>query len=88
MGPAIKIMQNFEPYMERSTNIPCSSNTEMAPEDTPLGLAESMLRYDASWAGPRKNGFRHEMETANLNLSLVEAPKLHFSTHGSTCFLD
>ncbi|KAK3313812.1 nucleoporin subcomplex protein binding to Pom34-domain-containing protein [Apodospora peruviana] len=38
-----------------------------------LDLAESMLRYDASWAGPRKNGFRHEMETANLNLSLVEA---------------
>lgn len=38
-----------------------------------LDVAESMLGYDAGWAGSRKNGFRHEMETANLNLSLVEA---------------
>ncbi|KAK3374961.1 nucleoporin subcomplex protein binding to Pom34-domain-containing protein [Podospora didyma] len=38
-----------------------------------LDAAESMLSYDPGWHGPRKNGFRHEMETANLNLSLVEA---------------
>ncbi|KAK3692416.1 nucleoporin subcomplex protein binding to Pom34-domain-containing protein [Podospora appendiculata] len=38
-----------------------------------LDLAEAMLKNDSGWAGPRKNGFRHEMETANLNLSLVEA---------------
>ncbi|KAK3954115.1 nucleoporin subcomplex protein binding to Pom34-domain-containing protein [Pseudoneurospora amorphoporcata] len=38
-----------------------------------LDFAESMLSYDVAWAGSRKNGFRHEMETANLNLSLVEA---------------
>jgi nuclear pore complex protein Nup188 len=38
-----------------------------------LDFAESMLRYDAGWAGSRQNGFRREMETANLNLSLVEA---------------
>ncbi|KAL2181964.1 nucleoporin subcomplex protein binding to Pom34-domain-containing protein [Thermothelomyces heterothallicus CBS 202.75] len=38
-----------------------------------LDVAESMLSYDAGWAGPRQNGFRREMEAANLNLSLVEA---------------
>ncbi|KAK3391758.1 nucleoporin subcomplex protein binding to Pom34-domain-containing protein [Sordaria brevicollis] len=38
-----------------------------------LDFAEKMLSYDVAWAGSRKNGFRHEMETANLNLSLVEA---------------
>ncbi|KAK0637272.1 nucleoporin subcomplex protein binding to Pom34-domain-containing protein [Bombardia bombarda] len=38
-----------------------------------LDVSETMLGYDAGWAGPRENGFRHEMETANLNLSLVES---------------
>ncbi|KAK3340549.1 nucleoporin subcomplex protein binding to Pom34-domain-containing protein [Neurospora tetraspora] len=38
-----------------------------------LDFAESMLSYDVAWDGSRKNGFRHEMERANLNLSLVEA---------------
>ncbi|KAK4242409.1 nucleoporin subcomplex protein binding to Pom34-domain-containing protein [Achaetomium macrosporum] len=38
-----------------------------------LDVAEAMLNYDAGWAGSRQNGFRREMETANLNLSLVEA---------------
>jgi nuclear pore complex protein Nup188 len=38
-----------------------------------LDVAEAMLSYDAGWAGSRHNGFRREMETANLNLSLVEA---------------
>ncbi|KAL2201591.1 nucleoporin subcomplex protein binding to Pom34-domain-containing protein [Corynascus similis CBS 632.67] len=38
-----------------------------------LDVAESMLSYDAGWAGSRHNGFKREMEAANLNLSLVEA---------------
>lgn len=38
-----------------------------------LDSAEALLSYDSAWLGPKKNGFRHEMETANLNLSLVEA---------------
>ncbi|AEO69620.1 a2aa6c0d-9326-435c-9c79-2614c11b7958 [Thermothielavioides terrestris] len=38
-----------------------------------LDVAEAMLGYDAGWAGSKQNGFRREMETANLNLSLVEA---------------
>lgn len=38
-----------------------------------LDVAEDMLSYDAGWAGSRQNGFKKEMETANLNLSLVEA---------------
>ncbi|KAK0711579.1 nucleoporin subcomplex protein binding to Pom34-domain-containing protein [Lasiosphaeris hirsuta] len=38
-----------------------------------LDFAEKMLTHDGAWAGSRQNGFRHEMETANLNLSLVEA---------------
>jgi nuclear pore complex protein Nup188 len=38
-----------------------------------LDVAESMLGHDAGWAGSRHNGFRREMEAANLNLSLVEA---------------
>jgi nuclear pore complex protein Nup188 len=38
-----------------------------------LDHADAMLDFDASWIGPRRNGFRHEMETANLNLSLVDA---------------
>ncbi|KAI7780137.1 hypothetical protein LA080_016326 [Diaporthe eres] len=39
-----------------------------------LGLADKMLRFDPGWAGPReRNGFRHEMAAANLNLSLVDA---------------
>ncbi|KAK4193602.1 nucleoporin subcomplex protein binding to Pom34-domain-containing protein [Podospora australis] len=40
-----------------------------------LDFAEDMLGYDSGWAGAgaKKNGFRKEMETANLNLSLVEA---------------
>ncbi|KAK0646672.1 nucleoporin subcomplex protein binding to Pom34-domain-containing protein [Cercophora newfieldiana] len=38
-----------------------------------LDFAEALLNYDSAWVGPKKNGFRHEMETANLNLSLVEA---------------
>lgn len=39
-----------------------------------LDLADKMLMFDPGWAGPReKKGFRNEMETANLNLSLVDA---------------
>lgn len=39
-----------------------------------LDLADRMLMFDPGWAGPReKNGFKSEMETANLNLSLVDA---------------
>lgn len=38
-----------------------------------LEYADAMLSFDGGWVGPRQNGFRHEMETANLNLSLVDA---------------
>lgn len=38
-----------------------------------LDYADAMLSFDGGWIGPRQNGFRHEMETANLNLSLVDA---------------
>lgn len=39
-----------------------------------LDLADKMLMFDPGWAGPReRKGFRNEMETANLNLSLVDA---------------
>jgi len=38
-----------------------------------LGRADKMLQFDAGWRGPRNNGFRAEMERANLNLSLVDA---------------
>lgn len=39
-----------------------------------LDLADKMLMFDPGWVGPReKNGFKEEMETANLNLSLVDA---------------
>ncbi|KAJ4292168.1 hypothetical protein N0V88_005797 [Collariella sp. IMI 366227] len=38
-----------------------------------LDYADVMLNYDAGWAGSKHNGFKREMETANLNLSLVEA---------------
>ncbi|KAK1750683.1 nucleoporin subcomplex protein binding to Pom34-domain-containing protein [Echria macrotheca] len=38
-----------------------------------LDTAEALLGYDSSWVPRRGNGFKHEMETANLNLSLVEA---------------
>ncbi|ROV98276.1 hypothetical protein VSDG_04423 [Cytospora chrysosperma] len=38
-----------------------------------LEIADKMLRFDPGWAGPReRNGFRDEMEAANLNLSLVD----------------
>ncbi|KAK3989521.1 nucleoporin subcomplex protein binding to Pom34-domain-containing protein [Cladorrhinum sp. PSN332] len=53
--------------------------TALAPRDLgsqyyyALDFAEEMLAYDASWAGTKQNGFKKEMETANLNLSLVEA---------------
>lgn len=43
-----------------------------------LDFAEAVLNYDSAWVGPKKNGFRHEMETANLNLSLVEAEVVSF----------
>ena len=38
-----------------------------------LEAAEEMLGFDAGWGGVKQSGFRKEMETANLNLSLVEA---------------
>lgn len=38
-----------------------------------MDFAESMLSYDAGWAGAKQNGFRREMVMANLNLSVVEA---------------
>ncbi|KAL2271878.1 hypothetical protein VTJ83DRAFT_1249 [Remersonia thermophila] len=53
--------------------------TLLAPRDLgpqyyyALDIAEAMLGHDAGWAGSKHNGFRREMETANLNLSLVEA---------------
>ncbi|KAH7041252.1 nucleoporin subcomplex protein binding to Pom34-domain-containing protein [Microdochium trichocladiopsis] len=36
-------------------------------------FADSMLKFDPGWVGPRNNGFRSEMIKANLNLSLVDA---------------
>ncbi|KAL2124006.1 hypothetical protein VTJ04DRAFT_371 [Mycothermus thermophilus] len=53
--------------------------TLLAPRDLgpqyyyALDIAEAMLGHDAGWVGAKQNGFRREMETANLNLSLVEA---------------
>lgn len=54
--------------------------TLLSPEELGVGyyydleLADKMLRFDPGWAGPReRNGFRNEMEAANLNLSLVDA---------------
>jgi nuclear pore complex protein Nup188 len=44
-----------------------------------LDFAEAMLSYDAGWAGSRHNGFKREMETANVNLSLVEAEVVSLS---------
>lgn len=39
-----------------------------------LDFADKMLMFDPGWFGPReRNGFRDEMEAANLNLSLVDA---------------
>lgn len=38
-----------------------------------IGFADSMLGFDSGWIGPRNNGFRSEMEKANVNLSLVDA---------------
>lgn len=39
-----------------------------------LDVADKMLMFDLGWTGPReRNGFRDEMEAANLNLSLVDA---------------
>lgn len=52
-----------------------------------LDHADAMLSFDAGWIGPRNNGFRHEMETANLNLSLVDAQivSAHISGSPSSC---
>lgn len=41
-----------------------------------LSSANMMLGYDPSWSGRKNNGFRHEMEKANTNLSLVDAQKV------------
>ncbi|KAI2469022.1 nucleoporin subcomplex protein binding to Pom34-domain-containing protein [Annulohypoxylon bovei var. microspora] len=38
-----------------------------------IGFADKMLGFDSGWVGPRNNGFRSEMEKANVNLSLVDA---------------
>ena len=38
-----------------------------------LTRADEMLRFDPGWRGPKGNGFKKEMERANLNLSLVDA---------------
>ncbi|SPO02989.1 related to nucleoporin nup184 [Cephalotrichum gorgonifer] len=39
-----------------------------------LAMADDMLRFDPGWLGPKgNNGFKAEMERANLNLSLVDA---------------
>ncbi|PKS10052.1 hypothetical protein jhhlp_004677 [Lomentospora prolificans] len=38
-----------------------------------LTRADEMLRFDPGWRGPKGNGFKTEMERANLNLSLVDA---------------
>ncbi|CAI4219148.1 unnamed protein product [Parascedosporium putredinis] len=38
-----------------------------------LTRADEMLRFDPGWRGPRGNGFKTEMERANLNLSLVDS---------------
>lgn len=50
-----------------------------------LDYADAMLSFDGGWIGPRQNGFRHEMETANLNLSLVDAQIVSFSASGALC---
>jgi len=44
-----------------------------------------MLGYDSGWAGSRENGFRKEMETANLNLSLVEAEVVSLNPLSTCC---
>ncbi|KAI1451641.1 nucleoporin subcomplex protein binding to Pom34-domain-containing protein [Annulohypoxylon moriforme] len=38
-----------------------------------ISFADKMLGFDPGWIGPRNNGFRSEMEKANINLSLVDA---------------
>ncbi len=38
-----------------------------------LNAANEMLSFDTAWIGPRGNGFKAEMQTANLNLSLMDA---------------
>lgn len=38
-----------------------------------LVMADEMLRFDPGWRGPKSNGFKTEMERANINLSLVDA---------------
>jgi nuclear pore complex protein Nup188 len=36
-------------------------------------LAEKMLRFDQAWLGRRDDGLQFEFQTANVNLSLVDA---------------
>ncbi|KAI0123885.1 nucleoporin subcomplex protein binding to Pom34-domain-containing protein [Xylariales sp. AK1849] len=38
-----------------------------------LNLADKLLQFDSGWVGPRNNGFKSEMEKANVNLSLVDS---------------
>ena len=44
-----------------------------------LDFADAILGFDPGWIGPRRNGFRHELETANLNLSLVDSQIVSFN---------
>ncbi|EAQ88983.1 hypothetical protein CHGG_05602 [Chaetomium globosum CBS 148.51] len=77
--PAEACYQNFAQRIYRSALPMTSKRTLLVPRDLgsqyfyALDVAESMLGHDAGWAGSRHNGFRREMEAANLNLSLVEA---------------
>lgn len=47
-----------------------------------LSYADKMLKFDAGWIGPRNNGFKSEMERANINLSLVDAQIVSQSNPG------
>ena len=50
-----------------------------------MDFSQAMLGYDSGWAGSRENGFRKEMETANLNLSLVEAEVVSLNPLSTCC---
>ena len=45
-----------------------------------LELADKVLAYDPAWAGKKEEGFAEEVRRANLNLSVVEAQVVSFSS--------
>lgn len=49
-----------------------------------LPLADRMLRHDQAWTGRKNDGLRLEFETANVNLSLVDAQIVSQPSH---CFV-